>query len=205
MAVQRPVLPALIGVLLLGVTFTASRNARERSDSDSETSTAQSAPAPAKPKATAAKPEPSASKPKAAAAEHKGAAAKPEPARPAHQARARAEHRASAVRAILGLDGRFLELNPGFCVLVGYEERDFRSARWPSPLAAEDSRGAQQRLLRALAEGETERGRLESPYLHSEGLLVSVEGEVSLIRDANGEPEGLLLVCAPVATPVAAT
>ncbi len=142
MAVQRPVLLALIGVLLLGVTFTASRNARERSDSDSETSTAQSAPAPAKPKATAAKPEPSASKPKAAAAEHKGAAAKPEPARPAHQARARAEHRASAVRAILGLDGRFLELNPGFCVLVGYEERDFRSARWPSPLAAEDSRWA---------------------------------------------------------------
>jgi hypothetical protein len=105
MPVPRPLLLALIGVLLMGVTFTASRNARERSDSGSKTSSAQSTPAaPAKPKAAAAKPEPSAAKPKAAAAKPeaptskpKAAAAKAEPARPVHRAQERAKHRSSGL------------------------------------------------------------------------------------------------------------
>jgi cell division septation protein DedD len=98
MAVPRPLLLALIGVLLMGVTFTAARNARDRSDSDSSTSSAQSAPAPAKPKAAASRPEASASAPKAAAARPKAAAAaKPEAARPAHQAHAKPNQRPSVI------------------------------------------------------------------------------------------------------------
>ena len=35
--------------------------------------------------------------------------------------------------AVIGTDGKFKELNPSFCRLVGYQEHEFAKAAWPSP------------------------------------------------------------------------
>ena len=39
----------------------------------------------------------------------------------------------SAPMAMIGVDGKFKELNPSFCRLVGYQEHEFAKAAWPSP------------------------------------------------------------------------
>ena len=39
----------------------------------------------------------------------------------------------AAPMAMIGIDGRFKELNPSFCRLVGYQEHEFAKAAWPSP------------------------------------------------------------------------
>ena len=35
--------------------------------------------------------------------------------------------------AVIGTDGKFKELDPSFCRLVGYQEHEFAKAAWPSP------------------------------------------------------------------------
>ena len=41
--------------------------------------------------------------------------------------------------------------------------------------------------------GELERVEFQSSYMHSQGLMVAVDGELTLVRDDSGEPLSLLL------------
>ena len=66
--------------------------------------------------------------------------------------------------AILGLDGRFRELNPAFARLVGYQEQAFAKAAWPSP---HDRAGYQQSAgatAPACVRGDRVGGRSEHVY-----------------------------------------
>jgi PAS domain S-box-containing protein len=94
--------------------------------------------------------------------------------------------------ATLGLDGRFRELNPPFCELVGYREAEFAKAVWPS---VHDRRlfETQREELQRLAAGELDAVRVQSTYMHGEGMMVPVLGELRLVRDPEGRPAGLLL------------
>ena len=99
----------------------------------------------------------------------------------------------AAPMAMLDLEGRFLELNPVFCDLVGYTEEEFRSAIWPSSLSDDATRKEHRELRGRLATGEIEQSPIETCYLHKEGLLVPVSGTVSLVRAEDGTPDHLLL------------
>jgi PAS domain S-box-containing protein len=121
------------------------------------------------------------------------------PAAPAPAAAARAAREArpgfddaAEPLAVLGLDGRFQELNPAFCKLVGYGEEEFAKAVWPS---VHDRRSfdSQREELERLAAGEVDAIRVESTYMHGQGLMVPVVGELRLTRDAEGRPSSLLL------------
>jgi len=94
--------------------------------------------------------------------------------------------------AVLGLDGRFRELNPAFTRLVGYDEEEFGKAVWPS---VHDRRAfeSQREQLERLAAGELEAIPVESTYMHGQGLMVPVVGELRLTRDDEGHPTALLL------------
>ncbi len=94
--------------------------------------------------------------------------------------------------AVIGLDGRFEQLNPGFESLVGYTEHEFRRARWPSLVDA-DNLVEHRELLAKLAAGEVERARVDTVYLHGQGLLVPVVGEMRLERDGDGVPSHTVL------------
>jgi PAS domain S-box-containing protein len=94
--------------------------------------------------------------------------------------------------AVLNLKGKFCELNPAFSKLVGYQEHEFLKAVWPSvhdrPVLAE-----QTEQLRQMVAGELEGVAFQSSYMHSQGLMVAVDGDLMLARDEAGEPVSLLL------------
>ncbi len=99
---------------------------------------------------------------------------------------------ASQPLALLGLDGRFRELNPAFARLVGYSEHAFAKAAWPSP---HDRAGYQQQQdqLRQLASGEIESVSVMSTYMHGQGLMVPVVGTLKVVPGEDGLPLHLLL------------
>ena len=71
-------------------------------------------------------------------------------------------------------------------------EADFRHARWPS-LADRDRVAEHRALLARLATGEIERARVETVYMHGQGLTVPVKGTLELVRADDGSPRHLLL------------
>jgi len=89
--------------------------------------------------------------------------------------------------ALVGLDGRFLNVNRSLCEIVGYSEQElltktFQDITYPADLE-EDLENARQ-----LLQGEINSYQLEKRYLHKEGQLVSVLLTGSLVRDSRGEP-----------------
>ena len=94
--------------------------------------------------------------------------------------------------AVIALDGRFEQLNPAFERLVGYPEREFRRARWPS-LVDSENLIAHRELLVKLSAGDIERAHVDTMYLHAQGLLVPVKGDMELIRKDDHAPAHMLL------------
>ncbi|HYP48287.1 MAG TPA: PAS domain S-box protein, partial [Thermoleophilaceae bacterium] len=94
--------------------------------------------------------------------------------------------------AAIGLDGRFLELNPPFAQLVGYGEQEFRAATWP-PVVDRPNLPKHRDQMRSLLEGEIESARVDTAYLHAQGLLVPVKGQLTLARDDDGKPKLFML------------
>ena len=94
--------------------------------------------------------------------------------------------------ATIALDGRFESINPAFESLVGYTEADFRHARWPS-LADREKLAEHRALLARLATGELESARVETVYMHGQGLTVPVKGKLELVRTEGGAPRHLQL------------
>ena len=94
--------------------------------------------------------------------------------------------------ARLDLDGRFRELNPAFARLVGYGEREFANAAWPSPHDRREYRGQQEQLHR-LAAGEVPSVWIRSTYMHGQGLMVPVVGHLTAVAGDDGRPAHLLL------------
>jgi PAS domain S-box-containing protein len=94
--------------------------------------------------------------------------------------------------AILGLDGKFKELNPSFARLVGYQEHEFAKAAWPSPHDRQVYK-QQQEEFRLLVNGELETVSVQSTYMHGQGLMVPVVGELTLVQGEDGLPSHVLL------------
>jgi PAS domain S-box-containing protein len=94
--------------------------------------------------------------------------------------------------AVIGLDGKFKELNPAFARLVGYQEHEFGKATWPSPHDRQHY-AQQQEQFAELVSGELERVVVQSTYMHGQGLMVPVIGEISVVTGADGHPSHLLL------------
>ena len=94
--------------------------------------------------------------------------------------------------AVLNLEGKFRELNAVFSKLVGYQEHEFLKAVWPS---VHDRAVYKQQTeeLELLKTGEIESVKFQSSYMHSQGLMVPVDGVLTLVRDDVGEPVSLLL------------
>ena len=89
--------------------------------------------------------------------------------------------------ALIGIDGTFKRLDENFCSLLGCREDELRAARWPS-IIDRDNLDAHREIARALRAGELPSADIETVYMHSGGLLVPIEGTVSMLRDGAGQP-----------------
>ena len=99
---------------------------------------------------------------------------------------------AATPMAILGLDGKFKQLNPAFAKLVGYKEHEFTKAAWPSPHDRRDYKD-QLEQLRKIGLGELREIEVQSTYMHGQGLMVPVVGKLTLERAEDGVPSQLVL------------
>ena len=98
-----------------------------------------------------------------------------------------AMHHSPIGMAILTLDGKWKELNPALCNIVGYSieellQRDYQSITHPDDLAADAE------YVRRLLSREVESSHLEKRDIRKDGSIVWVEINVSLVKDAEDRP-----------------
>ncbi len=89
--------------------------------------------------------------------------------------------------ALVGLDGRWLEVNRALCGIVGYTEEELLSKTFQD-ITHPDDLERDLDHVRRLISGEIENYQMEKRYLHKLGHQVWILLSVSLVRDASGEP-----------------
>ncbi|KFC69103.1 PAS domain-containing protein [Massilia sp. LC238] len=93
--------------------------------------------------------------------------------------------------AVVGLDGRSIEVNPALCRILGHG-RDELLALSIQDISHPDDLPADLTLLNRLLAGEIDSYNLEKRYRHADGRPVCGLLTVSLSRDAGGAPECLI-------------
>jgi len=90
--------------------------------------------------------------------------------------------------AQVSLDGRFLDVNPRLCEMLGYSEGELigRSVKEVSHPDDRDVTDPQRGLMRA---GDVDNVRFEKRYLRKDGTAVWINLTVALARNAQGEPQ----------------
>ena len=89
--------------------------------------------------------------------------------------------------ALVGLDGRWLQVNRSLCELVGYSEEELLNTNFQSITHPEDLETALA-YMRQVLSGEIPQYQMEKRYFHKFGHIVWILLSVSLVRDAQGAP-----------------
>lgn len=89
--------------------------------------------------------------------------------------------------ALVGLDGRWLEVNDALCEIVGYS-RERLMAMTFQDITHPDDLVSDLKLLRQVIDGDLPGYRLNKRYFHRDGNLVHVQLDVSLIHNDDGSP-----------------
>jgi diguanylate cyclase (GGDEF)-like protein/PAS domain S-box-containing protein len=90
--------------------------------------------------------------------------------------------------AHVGLDGRFLLVNPRFCAISGYDadmliRTGFQQITHPDDLNADEA------LLARLNSGEIPRYSMEKRYVRADGVIIWINLTVAMARDEADQPE----------------
>ena len=105
--------------------------------------------------------------------------------------------------ALSTLDGRIERVNPAFCQMLGYDEQALQAMSWKD-FTHPDDVAPNEALDRRMLCGELSWFEVHKRYLHRDGQLIHVQLRVTAIRDAQGEPSGLLGVVQDVSEHVRA-
>ena len=90
--------------------------------------------------------------------------------------------------AMMGPDGRFLDANPAYCTLTGYSIEELRATRFQRLIHPDDF-AHNMTLVEQMLAGQIRDFTIESRYARKDGTTVWVSKNVSLVRDAEGEPK----------------
>jgi PAS domain S-box-containing protein len=86
------------------------------------------------------------------------------------------------------LDGRFIQVNPALCTMLGYSEGELLATTWTALLHPGDLECALRNKERMV--GDPDAGMdAEARYLHRSGTVVSTHVRASLVRDGCGNPQ----------------
>ncbi|WPB81939.1 PAS domain S-box protein [Archangium violaceum] len=89
--------------------------------------------------------------------------------------------------ALVGLDGRFLNVNGSLCELIGYSRKELLSKTFQDITHPDDLELDMANLSR-LIQGEISSYQMEKRYFHKRGQLVTVLLTASAVRGAQNEP-----------------
>lgn len=95
--------------------------------------------------------------------------------------------------AVLDTNTRFRQANPAFCAITGYTEQELLGLDW-SELTHPDDRAAMQSEIHRLLVSEMASFSLEERYYGKDDRIVWVRNSVSVMRDAAGKPENLIIL-----------
>lgn len=91
-------------------------------------------------------------------------------------------------KAIVGLDGSWLRVNPALCELLGYSEADLRTTDFQT-LTHPDDLEADLRLARSLVAGEIPTYTIDKRYIRANGAVMWGRLNVGLVRNSVGQPD----------------
>ena len=95
---------------------------------------------------------------------------------------------ASAVgKALIGVDGRWLQVNQALCRMLGYSESELKT-QWFRNLIHPADRRLDRPLIRQLLKGDIPSYQLEKRHLHRSGRVVWTLVSAALVRDAQERP-----------------
>jgi len=94
--------------------------------------------------------------------------------------------------AELTLDGVFTRVNPYLCALVGYGEADLLTRSFHAITHPDDRAHCAAQFRQAVASGEP--FVMDKRYVRPDGTVVWVSDSVSVLRDATGQPERVVMV-----------
>jgi len=89
--------------------------------------------------------------------------------------------------AIVSPDGRFAEVNPALCAIVGYNREELLHTRFQA-ITHPDDLARDLALVAQLVDRKVEAYQVEKRYLHRRGHVVWAQANVSLVRDAQDRP-----------------
>jgi PAS domain S-box-containing protein len=89
--------------------------------------------------------------------------------------------------ALVGLDGRWLQVNHSVCEILGYAEEEMLETTFQA-ITHPDDLEVDLAYVRRLLDGEIRSYQMEKRYFHKYGHIVWVLLSVSLVRGAGGEP-----------------
>ncbi|MBI4828839.1 MAG: PAS domain S-box protein, partial [Nitrospinae bacterium] len=96
-------------------------------------------------------------------------------------------HHAPIGMALVSRERKFLQVNPAFCRMLGYEESELLSRTF-TDITHPDDQHIGLEFLQEFWAGKRETVQIEKRYLHRDGRAVWVQINVSLGRGAAGEP-----------------
>jgi diguanylate cyclase (GGDEF)-like protein/PAS domain S-box-containing protein len=90
--------------------------------------------------------------------------------------------------ALVGLDGRWLKVNPAVCNILGYSESDLLEIDFQTLTVADDL-NADLLHVHQLLDGEITSYEMEKRYIHKNGSIIWALLSVSLVREPSGKPD----------------
>lgn len=89
--------------------------------------------------------------------------------------------------ALVGIDGRWLQVNPSLCKILGYSESELLSINIKD-ITHPDDLEVSREYTRQILEGEIDSYQIEKRYIHKLGYIIWVLINVSLVRNQEGKP-----------------
>ena len=95
--------------------------------------------------------------------------------------------------ALLTLEGRFVQVNPALCRILGREEADLLATDRQSITAPEDLRRSLD-AIRPLVAGKTSSAIVEERCVRPDGAVVWVQNSLSITQDPSGRPRQVVML-----------
>jgi PAS domain S-box-containing protein len=89
--------------------------------------------------------------------------------------------------ALVGTDGRWLQVNRSLCQMLGYSEEELLGKTFQG-ITHPDDLDADLDHVRRMLTGEIETYQMQKRYLHADGRVVWILLSVSMVHDEEGEP-----------------